>query len=104
MILWMRVVIALALTGVFVEIILGSWAESAVPTASCLDVETREKVRSIMLDGIDQGLKQHTVTIFDSWLKDPAEQPARAIRGMQSGISAYARSRREALRWTIPTC
>jgi hypothetical protein len=49
-------------------------------------------------------LKQHTVGVFDSWLRDPSEQPARAIRGLRAGISAYARARTAALNWSIPLC
>lgn len=70
----------------------------------CLDPDAREKVRTLMLEGIDAGFRQHVVHVFDNWLKDSSDQPARAIKGMRIGINAYARSRAVALKWLPPIC
>jgi len=75
-----------------------------IPTATCLNADARERARGLILEGIDAALKQHTVTVFESWLKDPSEQPARAIRGLRNGISAYSRARAAALNWHFPLC
>jgi hypothetical protein len=37
-------------------------------------------------------------------MKDPSDQPRRAIVGMHEGIDAYVRSRAQALRWSPPLC
>ena len=79
-----------------------AWPQIAV--ATCLNADARERARGLILEGIDAALKQHTVTVFESWLKDPSEQPARAIRGLRNGISAYARARAAALNWHFPLC
>jgi len=74
------------------------------PAEACVHEEVRERVRGIMLDGIDLALKNHTVRVFDVWMKDPTDQPRRARVGMRSGILAYDGSRAAILNWNPPTC
>jgi hypothetical protein len=74
------------------------------PPPACLDEASREKVRAIMLEAIDEALKQHTMHMYEVWMKDPREQPSRAITGMRAGITAYANSRAAALRFNPPAC
>jgi hypothetical protein len=74
------------------------------PPMPCIDEASREKVRNIMLDGIDEALKDHTKHMYEVWMKDPREQPSRAITGMKAGITAYANSRAAALRFNPPSC
>lgn len=70
----------------------------------CMDEKMREKVRAIMLDGIDLALKDHTKHIYEVWMKDAADQPRRAATGMNMGVSAYVRARTTALAWSPPPC
>jgi hypothetical protein len=70
----------------------------------CIGEEDRERARIIMIDGIDDALKAHTKFIFDIWMKDPSDQPKRAIIGMRAGVSAWARSRAAATNWDPPVC
>ena len=70
----------------------------------CMDDESRERVRGIITDGIDDALKEHVKQVFDMWLRDDTDQPKRAITGMHIGIRAYVRSRAAALRWAPPKC
>ena len=75
------------------------------PPAHCLDEAAREKVRTIMLEAIDEALKEHTKHMYEVWMKDPnSNQPSRAITGMRQGITAYANSRAAALRFDPPPC
>jgi hypothetical protein len=74
------------------------------PQTPCMDADTRERTRTIMFAGIEEGLKRHTVSVYDTWLKDPSDQPARASRGLHIGISAYVRSRQSILNWSPPVC
>jgi hypothetical protein len=78
-----------------------SYAHSEI---TCMSAEARERVRALMLDGIDQGMKTHAQHMFEIWLKDPTRQPARARAGMRSGIIAYNGARAAAQRWSPPTC
>ena len=71
---------------------------------NCMDDVAREKVRAILLDGLDQALKQHLVTLFGIWMKDVQDQPGRAKHGLQLGIGAYVQARASALRWSPPNC
>ena len=75
-------------------------AETSQP---CMDHETKDRIRTLMLEGVDQALKTHTVNLFETWMKDSAAQPSRAARGMQQGISAYMRSRNSIMNWQ-PAC
>jgi uncharacterized MAPEG superfamily protein len=70
----------------------------------CMDVEARERVRALVLEGIDQGLKMHAQHMFEVWMKDPTKQPARALAGMRTGIIAYNGARAAAQRWRPPLC
>jgi hypothetical protein len=75
-------------------------AESA---QQCMDIETRDHIRQLMNEGLDQAFRTHLVELFDVWMKDRAAEPIRAQRGMNAGISAYARSRKSAMTWQ-PAC
>lgn len=74
-------------------------AESSQP---CMDIETRDHIRHLMIEGLDQAFRAHLVGLFDVWMKDGATEPVRAQRGMKAGVSAYARSRASAMRWQPP--
>jgi hypothetical protein len=85
----------------------GVWAAQSSKAAlviQCMDAETAERVRDIMHDGIDQGLKNHAVSIFSVWQKDPTDQPRRAITGMTNAINAYAGSREAVKNWKPLRC
>jgi hypothetical protein len=74
------------------------------PPEPCMDDESRERVRNLILDGIDTALKNQVQKVFEIWMKDPADQPRRAKIGMHEGIDAYVRSRAQALKWSPPAC
>ena len=87
-----------------VTLLLVSQAPSVTPQPTCMTADVREKARGIMMQGVEDALKQHTMQTFDMWLKDPSEQPLRASRGMFNGLSAYARARASVLNWSPPLC
>ncbi len=70
----------------------------------CVSVEERERIRTVVISGIDDALKGHVMKLFDVWMKDEREQPKRAIEGMDVGISAHVRARTNALNWNPPPC
>jgi hypothetical protein len=77
---------------------------TAAPRLACISEEMREKTRTLMLTGIDDALRRHTVRIFNTWMKDPAQQPARARAGMRHGVEAYAGSHEVLRKWNPPIC
>lgn len=81
----------------------GSRSED-IPPIVCVPVAERERIREVVLEGIDQGLKQHVLKLFDIWMKDDSNQPKRAIEGMAIGISAHVRARANAQNWNPPPC
>ena len=93
-------IVGLAVAG---AILLAAWpAQGAEPV--CIDAETREQARVLMLAGIDQALREHALKMFNVWMKDPAKQPQRANAGMRSALVAYSGARAAAQRWTPPAC
>jgi len=77
---------------------------TAEGSALCMDPATRERAREIIIDGIEAGLRQHTIHVYDVWLKDPSDQPKRARVGMEIGVNAFNRARNAALSWMPRTC
>src|SRR5215831_3837040 len=70
----------------------------------CMDDQTREQVRTVMLDALDAALKEHIVNLYKVWLKDDTGQPARAKAGAENGIRAYLNARKGAIDWSPPAC
>jgi len=79
-------------------------ASNTVRAADCVPSGDLERVRTILLDAIDEGLKEQTVHLFQGWLKDPTDQPKRAIAGMRPAIIAYVNARAAALQWNPLLC
>lgn len=79
-------------------------AETSQPVTCVPDDETREKIRAIMLDAMDEALKDHIVRLHEIWMRDETGQPARAVNGARRGIRAYVGGRIQALKWNPPTC
>jgi hypothetical protein len=100
---WMFVLVAI-IGIVLAGVILFAAFPSKGEPAPCMNAETREQVRGLMLAGIDEALKRHARRMFDGWMKDSASQPKRAAAGLNAAISAHARSRAAALRWSPPAC
>jgi hypothetical protein len=94
-------IIGIVLAGV---ILFAAFPSKGAAREPCMDPAMREEVRQIVLSGIDRALNRHVGQMFEIWMKDPSEQPKRAIIGMHTAIDAYVRSRASALRWSPPAC
>jgi hypothetical protein len=79
-------------------------APAQVQAPTCMDAEMREHARKIMIGAIDDSLRRHTMKTFDTWMRDPTEQPARAVRGMQMAVRAFVGAHREAKNWNPHPC
>ncbi len=97
---------ALAAVGYFSGRWGGDEADAAPQPEKCMDEATREKVRAIMLDGIDAALKDRVMHLFEVWMRDAADrtQPQRAVTGAKQAVAAYVGSRKSALEWSPPAC
>ena len=92
--------------GVLIALLLASYSARAQPD-DCLsmDKETEVKVRVIVLDALDQALKDHVAHVFHIWRAvDDSASRLRARQGTRSAIIAYARAREAILKmqWSCP--
>lgn len=84
--------------------IVSAQSQSA-PADVCMDAETREKVRVILLDALDSGLKDRTMHVYEVWMKDNYDQPRRAGVGARQAVIAYVDARTFILKqWNPPPC
>jgi len=80
-------------------------AESQIVQLSpCMDEQTREQIRAVMLEALDNSLKSHIEHVFEVWLRDDRGQPGRARTGVQQGIAAYLLARKGTMDWAPPPC
>jgi hypothetical protein len=70
----------------------------------CMDATERERIRDIVLNGIDRGLEEQIRHLFEIWMKDSSDQPKRAMVGTDNAYSAHVRARRQAVAWNPPEC
>jgi hypothetical protein len=71
---------------------------------NCLPSEEMSRLREIMLGAVDQALKEHIVRLFDVWMKDPSDQPARAVAGARPALTAHANARAAIMQWKPQAC
>jgi hypothetical protein len=83
---------------------LASAASQHVELGPCMDEPTRERMRAVMLEALDEALKEHVKHVFEIWLKDERGQPDRARTGVRQGIKAWLGAHRGALEWMPPSC
>lgn len=78
-------------------------APQKAPTA-CMDEDAAAQVRKLMTEGIEQAFRNHTVHIFETWMKDLTDQPRRARSGMRIAVMAYVGAREAIHEWVPPLC
>jgi hypothetical protein len=70
----------------------------------CIDELTRERVRDIMLTGLDEALTDQVKNLMSVWLRDERGQPGRAAVGLHNAARAFDHARKAALEWKPPPC
>jgi hypothetical protein len=70
----------------------------------CMDAQTREEIRTVMLAALDTALSNHFERLFEVWLRDERGQPGRARTGVEQGIKAYLGARKNTIDWNPPVC
>ena len=70
----------------------------------CVTEEEKIIIRAATLAAIEDGLKDQLKFLFNGWIKDSTNQPARASAGLQKAIVAYQHARADALKWSPEIC
>jgi hypothetical protein len=90
---------------VIVAILCLTGAAHAQITVPCVDEQTREQVRALVMEGLDQALSNYMTKVFDVWMRDVHESPPRrATLGLNLAINSYIRARAAVLAWNPPLC
>jgi len=89
---------------VITALLLTGCVEAQAEPVKCIDVPTRLKVRSTMLDALDASLKESITKTFGVWMADSKDQPERAYRGMKNAVNAYLEARDTVWEWDPPIC
>lgn len=71
----------------------------------CMDAETRDRLRGLILAALDKGMQMHFENLFDVWMKDGDRgQPMRIANGLRIGVNAYTVSRGYLQNWSPELC
>jgi len=70
----------------------------------CMDTTTRERVRTIMYEALDEALKDHIMKMYEVWMRDDRGQPGRASTGARQGVKAYLGARQAVDKWEPNPC
>jgi len=70
----------------------------------CMSPETREDLRTVMREGVNNAMRNHTGRMFDNWMRDATDQPGRAVTGMHNAVKAYVGSLKVLNDWNPPQC
>jgi hypothetical protein len=79
-----------------------SRAETAPPCVA--DDATRERIRVIMTDALDDALHDQIKHLFGVWMKDDRGQPERARVGAYQAIRGYHGVRKGVVEWAPTIC
>jgi hypothetical protein len=111
--IWARGLLVIVITVLLVILLLmflpdastGESVPSSDPRYYCVsDVETREHIRNLMFEALDDALHDHFMHLFAIWMKDDKGQPGRARAGVMHGIIAHKTARELAAAWVPPIC
>jgi hypothetical protein len=80
------------------------FSTGAAEPEPCVDTNTRELIRSLMHDGLDAAMRDHTKRMFEGWMKDDTDQPQRAATGMRNGVRGYVGAHAAVENWNPPAC
>jgi ABC-type dipeptide/oligopeptide/nickel transport system permease component len=105
-----RVLLAISVVVVVVILLfilnrlVGDEAAGQVTQQQCVGAEERERIREILTEGIDNGLRDQVAHLFEVWMKDYTDKNSRAANGARNAINAHINARIHALAWNPPLC
>ena len=80
-------------------------ASSPYDPITCVpDIETKGKIRTILLEATEQALKDHVIKMHEVWMRDEKGQPERATNGTRQGVKAFLSGRSFLQKWDPPIC
>jgi hypothetical protein len=79
-------------------------AAQSQPVVPCVLVQEKDRLIQLAHEAIDEAYKDQVKSLFGVWVRDPADQPRRAVSGMQVNLSAYHRARANIRAWEPVIC
>jgi hypothetical protein len=79
-------------------------ADASAQKLNCVPADQIEHIRQILLAGIESALKNQVEHLFDVMVKDPKDQPGRAIAGIRPVVKAYIKAHAAAINWKPMPC
>jgi hypothetical protein len=79
-------------------------AAQSQPVVQCFFPSEKDRVIELSHQAVDEAFKEQVKSLFGVWVRDPAEQPKRAMSGMATNISAYHRARANVRQWDPVIC
>jgi len=70
----------------------------------CFYPQEKDRVIELAHQAVDLAFQDKVRSLFDVWVRDPVEQPKRAMSGMATNISAYHRARANVRQWEPVIC
>lgn len=70
----------------------------------CMDFEDSEHLRAIMSTALDKQVGDQAEKMFENWIRDPTDQPARAAAGMRRTLESYLQARKALREWQPKPC
>jgi len=92
--------LALLAFGVY-RAVTAAQGQAAMP---CFFPQEKDRLIQLAHEAVDEAYKDQVKSLFGIWVRDPADQPRRAVSGMQINISAYARARANIRQWEPVIC
>jgi hypothetical protein len=89
------VAVVLCIAAVIYAVLVEAWGQQPatqapdIMPAHAIPPQYRALVLKIERDGVEQGYKQQIVHLFEGWVKDHRDQPARALRGVEVAREAF---------------
>ena len=80
---------------------LAAKAQSPLP---CFEISERDRLIALSDQAIDAAFTEQVKALFAIWVRDPGDQPRRAMTGMSTNLSAYHRARANIRQWTPEIC
>ena len=74
-----------ALLALLMSVISPTFAQTPLPPSPRDD----EYIRQLLLDAADEALRDRINGLFEVWMRDPTDQPRRALVGAHQAVNAY---------------
>ena len=88
-----------------IEYFLAGASSQPIPEELCVaDEESKERIRGMVLESLDDALKEQFKHLFEVWMRDERGQPGRAKVGVIGAIRAHQSARKNTIEWDPKFC